>query len=287
MLKIKGALDAGHGGNDRANKGISGEYIEADGNLEFVLYMKERFDKVKDLFDITLTRSADKSMSLTSRGKMAKGKDFFISIHSDAYNSKAFGVKIFDSVDLKNEEFAKKVANAYAKVIGSVSRGCYERESNKYVGEDYYTVIDSAQDIGCPNVLLLERDFHSNPEIEKKLLDSDLMKKGAYAVVDEYIKYYFPNFDFNTIDNPTQPKTQSAKLGLITNVKSTANVRVAPNHNSPIQSTINLGAEVLLRYECDGTYVDNNNGKWWKIRYNKNGKWYDGYISASKINEIQ
>jgi len=288
IKKIKGTLSAGHGGQDRTNRGYSGEYIEADGNLEFVLFMKERFDMVSDLFDIKLSRDKDVTMSLTEKGKTAKGRDFYLSAHSDAYNKSSFGVTVFDSVDLDNTELGIRIGKKVAELTGSAFRGCKERESTKYKGEDYYTEIDVAQDIGCPNVLLLERLFHSNPIEEKKLLDKDLMKKVAYAVADEYIKWYFPEFDFNTIDEKeSNPTATPSKRGTIINVQKTANVRIAPNHSTSIVTTIPINTDVLIRYEVMGTFVDNNEGKWMRIRFEKNGIWYDGYISSSKVNRYK
>ena len=187
MSKFKIVIDSGHGGKDRANKGPSGKYVEADGNLQFSLYLKEYLE---DSFDVVLTRDKDTTLSLTKRGTMAKGADMFISIHSDAYTVTSSGVTIFDSVDLKNEDIAINIGKACANAMGISFRETKEKQSKKFAGEDYYTVIDTAQDVGCPCVLLIERGFHSNPKEEELLLDINLVKKSAKAVADEIKKYY-------------------------------------------------------------------------------------------------
>lgn len=184
---MKIIIDPGHGGTDRANRGASGNYIEADGNLKFSIYLNEC---LKDYMNVILTRDKDMTLSLTERGKIAKGADMFISIHSDAYSSTSSGVTIFDSVDLKNEKIGTAIGKACADAMGIPFRGHKEKESEKYPGEDYYTVIDVAQDIGCPCVLLLERGFHTNPNEERLLLDDNVVKNSAKAVAEEIKKYF-------------------------------------------------------------------------------------------------
>ncbi|QZY56727.1 N-acetylmuramoyl-L-alanine amidase [Crassaminicella profunda] len=187
MRKYKFVIDPGHGGKDRANKGHSGRYVEADGNLQFALYLR---DYLNPYFHVVLTRDKDKTLSLTERGRMAKGADMFLSVHSDAYTSNSSGVTIFDSVDLKNEDIAKNIGKAVADAMGIPFRGSREKESSRHPGEDYYTVIDVAQDGGCPCVLLLERGFHSNPAEEKKLLNANIVQASAEATANAIKKYY-------------------------------------------------------------------------------------------------
>ncbi|TCO69487.1 N-acetylmuramoyl-L-alanine amidase family protein [Marinisporobacter balticus] len=180
-------VDPGHGGNDRANRGYSGKYIEADGNLQFALFLHYY---LKDYFNVILTRKEDKTLSLTERGKMAKGADMFLSAHSDAWEKESNGVTIFDSVDLSNETLGAEIGKAIADSMGIKFKGVRERESQKNKGEDYYTVIDVAQDIGCPVVLLLERGFHSNPHEEQLLLNNNIVRESAKAVAEKIKAYY-------------------------------------------------------------------------------------------------
>lgn len=185
-------IDAGHGGIDRKNIGIDGKYVEADGNLEFSLYLKE---ELQDFFNVVLTRGKDKTLSLTERGRIAirNKADMFLSVHSDAWKSTSNGVTIFDSVDLDNTDIANKIGQACANAMGIKFKGHRERQSTKHPNEDYYTVIDVSQDGGIPIVLLLERGFHSNKYECKLLSDSNIVKKSAIAVANEIKKYYGVN----------------------------------------------------------------------------------------------
>lgn len=180
-------LDPGHGGKDRANKGHFG-YIEADGNLKFCLYLKSFLD---NCFNVILTRNKDLTLSLTERANMAINNNaaIFISVHSDAHsNSIAKGVTVFDSVDLNNELIGEEIGKAIATANNTTFRGSKERESTKHKGEDYYTVIDVAQDGKVPIVLLIERGFHTNAEDCKALIDDKKIKQSAKATADILIE---------------------------------------------------------------------------------------------------
>ena len=182
-------IDPGHGGNDRANRGKQG-YIEADGNLAFALELR---DALQGTYRVLLTRERDKTLSLTERGLFAanNGAFLFCSIHSDARSDPAVsGVTVYESVDLADERLAAVVGRAVADAMGIPFRGVKSRESAKYPGEDYYTVIDVAQDRGVPHILLVERGYHTNPSDERKLMDPDIVRKSAQAMAKAIIEFF-------------------------------------------------------------------------------------------------
>lgn len=183
---MKKVTDPGHGGSDRSNRGPTG-YVEADGNLQRALFLKEYCK------DMVLTRDRDMTLSLTARGQMARGADFFLSQHSDAVvgDPTVGGVTVFGSVDLPQDRaFGEALGKATAATMGINFRGYKIRESKNYPGEDYYTVIDTAQDAGCPHVFLIECGFHTNPKEEAILKNASIMRNVAKAqakVIDEYL----------------------------------------------------------------------------------------------------
>lgn len=182
MEKIKGVIDPGHGGNDRYNVGPTG-YIEADGVLEISKYIEE-FLEATGYFAIDLTRTEDKTVSLTDRGLYAAkvGAKFFLSEHTNANDGMATGCETYCSVDIPQDMlYAQKLSDAVARAIGIPSRGAKVRESQKYPGEDYYTVIDTAQDNGVPHVFLIESAYHDNPKDEAILKDTRSKMKIAIA----------------------------------------------------------------------------------------------------------
>jgi len=180
MYKI--TIDPGHGGRDRANRGPTG-YIEADGVLRISLLLEEELKK-SGAFLIQLTRREDKYLYLRERGEIAASNKshLFISQHTNAFNTRASGAEVFYSVDLpKDRQFADKLSNSVALALGIPNRGAKTRPSKINPSEDYYTVIDTAQDGGVPHVLLVESAFHDNPAEERLLKDEAMLRKIAQA----------------------------------------------------------------------------------------------------------
>lgn len=191
MKKIRVAIRAGHGGSDRANRGPSG-YVEADGNLVYSKFLVE-YLKTDSRFEVNNIRECDITVALSQGPILAAdwNADVYMSIHSDAYSSRSTGVTIFESVDLDNEYLAELVGKAIAEAMAIPFRGVKSKESKKYPGEDYYTDIDKAQDLGIPFVLLIERGFHSNPNEEVKLMDENIVRASAIANGKAFQRFSF------------------------------------------------------------------------------------------------
>jgi N-acetylmuramoyl-L-alanine amidase len=192
MSKIRGTIDAGHGGKDRYNRGASGVYVEADGVLAKSKLLKEKLEST-GAFEIQLTRDKDMTLALTTRAKMAVNNksDFFISEHTNAGGKGSTGTEVFYSVDLlATSAFASELCKGISETLGILNRGARVRESATYKGEDYYTVIDVAQDGGIPNVFIVESAFHSNPDEEKLLLDPVKLEAIAEAEAVVICKHY-------------------------------------------------------------------------------------------------
>ena len=175
-------IDPGHGGRDRANRGPTG-YIEADGTLKIALYLEAELLKTS-AFTIQLTRREDKYLTLVERGRMAvlNKSNLFISEHTNAANTKASGTVVFYSVDRPQDRLlADRLSISIARTLGIPNRGAKTRSSLLNPSEDYYTVIDTAQDGGVPHVILVESAFHDNPGDEKLLKDETMLRKIAKA----------------------------------------------------------------------------------------------------------
>lgn len=179
---IKVFIDPGHGGTDRSNKGPTG-YIEADGVLKISLLLEKELLST-GAFKVGLSRRADTTLSLPARGAAAAkfGAQLFISEHTNAGPSNARGAEVYYSIDLPGDKtLAANMSEAIASTLRIPNRGAMIRESKNYPGEDYYTVIDVAQDKGVPHILLIESAFHSNPIEEKLLKDELCLQKIAKA----------------------------------------------------------------------------------------------------------
>lgn len=191
MKKIRVAIRAGHGGSDRANRGPTG-YVEADGNLQFALYLEEEL-KTDPRFEVYNIRKTDFYVPLSQGPILAAewGADVYLAVHSDAYSARSTGVTVFESVDLDNEYLSELIGKGISEAMAIPFRGVKSKESNKYPGEDYYTDIDMAQDLGIAFVALIERGFHSNPIEEEKLKNSVIVSNSAKKTKEALQTFFF------------------------------------------------------------------------------------------------
>jgi N-acetylmuramoyl-L-alanine amidase len=155
-------IDAGHakGGDKHGCYGFS----EQAHNLAMAQALKAKLEATKQI-TVTLTRTNEiDDPSLTARGRMGRGKDVFLSMHTNGANGRARGVTVFYSVDLPQDKpYALELAKGIATALKTPVRGAVTR-GGKDPTEDYYTVIDTAQDVGAKHVLLSESGFHDNPQ---------------------------------------------------------------------------------------------------------------------------
>lgn len=199
MSKIKVMIDPGHGGSDRANKGPTG-YVEADGVLKISLLLEKELLST-GAFEVGLTRRTDMTLGLTARGLAAAkfGAQLFISEHTNATgkvpNTTVRGCTVYESVDLSDEILAANMSKAIATALNIPDKGVCDRESTNYPGEDYYTVIDSAQDAGVPHILLVESAFHDHAADEAILKsEANLLKiaKAQAGVICNFFGIKYP-----------------------------------------------------------------------------------------------
>ena len=219
MYKIM--IDPGHGGTDKSNKGPTG-YVEAYGALDISLKLREELNDI-GAFEVRLTRETDVYLGIRERSKMAAqwGADMFISQHTNASglpnNTTVRGTEVYTSVDLNDEALAAEMSKAISEAIGTKNRGAKKRESNSYQGEDYYGVIDAAQDGGVPHVLLIENAFHDNKEDEALLKDESKRLAIAKAQANVISKFYGVSVKEESEMNWKQKIVQEAfDLGLLT-----------------------------------------------------------------------
>jgi N-acetylmuramoyl-L-alanine amidase len=161
-------LDPGHYVNH--NVGVSMGYREGNWNLQYAFILKAALEAQG--WKVYLTRTTGLDRGLISRGQYAARMkaDLFISIHTNACgDSGVRGVGAFYSVDLPGDRvLASGLASTVAKVMGSpkyyakVRIGGTRSSGDRDPREDYYSVIDAAQDGGVKHVILLEHDFHTN-----------------------------------------------------------------------------------------------------------------------------
>jgi len=239
--KIKGTIDPGHGGNDRANVGPTG-YVEADGVLDISKILKAKLEATGK-FDIKLTRDTDKTLGLSERARIAAnfGSKFFISQHTNAASATSKGAEVFYSVKRPNDrKYAEKMSANIANALGIYNRGPKVRESENYPGQDYYTVINVSERYGIPHIFLVESAFHSNPNEEKLLKDPKMREAIADAQAKVICEIFGVEYNSN---QPIKPAEQ------IKPVEPTTESKVDNTNNETLQVQKLLNSLKITDYE--------------------------------------
>jgi N-acetylmuramoyl-L-alanine amidase len=102
-------LDAGHGGKDPGRP--ADKYVEKEIALNIVLLLGKKLEKNNDI-KVIYTRKKDVFVELKERGNIANkaDADLFVSIHSNAHNTQAYGTETWVlgvNANKKNFEVAK------------------------------------------------------------------------------------------------------------------------------------------------------------------------------------
>ena len=141
-------------------------------------------------FEVTLTRTTDKAydLSLEDRGLMAKGADFFLSLHSNAAGASAQAVYSYCSVDGKSNKIGRMLSAAVASTMGVPDGGVINLYSDD--GKtDYYCVLRNAAKVGVSGVMV-EHSYHTNAYSREWLLKDSNLKKLAAAEAKAIAQYY-------------------------------------------------------------------------------------------------
>lgn len=162
--KIKIMLDPGHGkGQNRGFVNVdpknNGQYCNEGDNTYFLAHkLKSELERYG--FEVGITRtSISQDPSLETRGKMARGYDLFISVHSNAAGSTVRGTEVWDSVKKPNKALASKISRYVSAAFGHTNRGVKYRVYPDTVNTDYYAVLRSNE---ATHGMLVEHGFHTN-----------------------------------------------------------------------------------------------------------------------------
>ena len=187
---MKFCLDAGHYGKYNQSPAVK-EYYESEMNWKLHLMLKKYLEEYDGVEVITTRPNPQKDMKVTGRGKMAKGCDLFISIHSNAVGN---GVSesidypvVYVPLDGKADEIGKKLAKCVGKVMETNQDGIIATRSGKH-GE-YYGVIRGAASVGVSGIII-EHSFHTNTRSTKWLMQDGNLEKIAKSEAEEIASHY-------------------------------------------------------------------------------------------------
>lgn len=187
MIKI--LLDPGHGAGATHNRGfvqIPGFNFcnEGDCNYIYSLKLKKELESYGFIVDTT-RKDRYQNPGLTERGRMAKGYDLFISLHSNAAGGGATGTEIWDSTNPKEsiKDLTDKLCVAISKAIGTNNRGTKYRKNKN--GSNFYGVLRHGL---AKHNFIIEHAFHDNYGDCKKYVDN--LDKIAIVTAKTLAEYF-------------------------------------------------------------------------------------------------
>lgn len=189
-MAIKILLDPGHfyGVNKMPNG-----YAEGTQMWKLYTYLRPMLESYGFVVGTTRTstydypKSSNGSDNITGRGRMAKGYDIMLSLHTNACNTESVNrpVVIYP-ISGKAKDLADKIGSALQSCMNLQKYQIYSKTGSS---GDYYGVIRGAASVGVP-CLIIEHTFHTNNTMAKWLLSDVNLKKVAQCVADTVAKYY-------------------------------------------------------------------------------------------------
>lgn len=165
-------LDPGHGG--KYPGAVAGSLREKDLNLAVATCAAKMLEAHG--VQVTLTRTGDEHVPLSSRAAMAREARCLVSIHhNSADNPRARGHEVFYSVTGRGKDLAQAISERLKANSPLPSRGIKTRELG---GRDYYYLIRQTD---IPAVIV-ELGFLTNPEDARYLSSRAGQEDGARAV---------------------------------------------------------------------------------------------------------
>ena len=185
-------LDPGHYGDYNRSPAVP-SYHEA--HMAWALCFKLKAElEAYGCFVATTRTDPRKDLAVYERGKMAKGFDMFVSLHSNAVgkgvnNAVDHPVVIYlmsDNAD--GIAFAEAISAMIAEVMDTRELG--RTATRALVGSvEYYGVLRGAKAVGCPHAYIFEHSFHTATAPALWLLDDgnlDILAKREAAIIAEF-----------------------------------------------------------------------------------------------------
>lgn len=187
MLKIM--LDPGHGAGKAHNRGfvnIPNFNYSNEGDCNFYYannFLKPELEKYGITVGMT-RKNINDNPNLYQRGRMAKGYDLLISLHSNAVSGIATGTEIWDSTNHKEsiKPLTDKLTLTISKAIDTNNRGTKYRKNNS--GSNYYGILRYGL---AKHNFIIEHAFHDNyTDCSKYVKALPEIAKATARVIAEY-----------------------------------------------------------------------------------------------------
>lgn len=275
MDKINISLGAGHGGIDSGAVGPTG-LQEKDVTLAVVKKLAGLLNGV-GAFNILLVRKADEYIDIAERIKMAAAfkSRCHVEVHINAFNGKASFAAVWYSCNIPGDEaYADQMAKLIAQSLAVPDGGGRIRYSQiqgggngeDYSHEDYYAVIDRAQDSGITHVFMPECGFIDFLTTEQKLRQENYINAIADSIAAAVCNIFSVTYKPLPV-NP--PKT--AKYILLR--KGGFYIRSGPGIHYGALTTVLGGSQFPVLAESNG---------WYKISVNEK----EGFIGPGAVANV-
>ena len=180
-------LDAGHYTNYNQSK-VHKSYYEVNAMWTLQGLLKKELESYGFIVGTTRT-NRDKDVAVTERGKLAKGYDMFISLHSNACDTESVDrVVIIKGYDM-DDKLSNKLGEALTSTMGVKQKHQIMVRKNDS-GKDYYGVLRGADAVGVKTRVLIEHGFHTNTATAKWLCVEANLKKIAQVEAKVIADFY-------------------------------------------------------------------------------------------------
>jgi len=255
---MKIMIDAGHYGKTY-NPGVVKGYYESEQMWKLHLLLKAALEGYGIKVDATRKNQND-NPGTDERGRMSKGYDLFVSLHSNAVDLKlnpsgetidrpvmlAYQDLSWTNIDDISVGLSKKLGEAVQKVMDTKEaydiwqrKASTDRDGNGILDDEYYGVLKGARIVGVPG-LLIEHSFHTNKRACEWLLKEDNLKALAEAEARTIAEYF----------GIVKPAEQGNKTVKITAFALT--IRKGAGTNFGVAGYLILGAKVDICEIADG-----------------------------------
>lgn len=185
-------VDAGHGGEDKRNKSLSGAVVEAEVNLRVAKHLQDYLIQSGSI--VYMTREDDITVSLAERAESYNKSDaeIFVSIHHNApsktedcwtnYTSTYYHAFPEDyEYEPVNNDIAKYIQRDLSFAVGNSGGldsfdGTYS-DYKHYPGKGFYVLRETKKPAA-----LVECAFHTNSYEEKRLLVDEFNSLEAWGI---------------------------------------------------------------------------------------------------------
>lgn len=200
---MKIMLDPGHGSGRAHNRGfvnIAGFNYCNEGDCNFYYatkFLKPALERAGIEVGITRRDGDPTDIPLVTRGRMAKGYDLLISLHSNACGGA--GVEIWDSTNPKEsiKPLCDRLCMAISQAIGTNNRGTKYRKTAS--GSNYYGILRNGL---AKHNFIIEHAFHDNYQDCYKYVNSlDKIAKATTDVIVSYFNVKEQNYNIQTEHN--------------------------------------------------------------------------------------